>query len=214
MQNSSDKPNKDKIIDESLITRRIAANLVYYRKLHNMTQAALAERIKYSDKSISKWERGVGVPDIFVLSLLAEFYNVTVNDLVSENAPLPPAPTCDLIKKRIIIMLLSVGLAWLVATVAYTVLRIVIPGFEYAWGCFIVAIPVSCIICVVFCALWWSILFQFLSVSALVWAVAISVYILVPLYSIYLIFAVSAVMQILVLLWYMMKKPTRRHIVN
>ena len=62
---TSDKPN----IDESLLTRRIAANLVYYRKLHNMTQAELAS-VRYSDKSISKWERGVGVPDIFVLSLL------------------------------------------------------------------------------------------------------------------------------------------------
>lgn len=207
---TSDKPN----IDESLLTRRIAANLVYYRKLHNMTQAELAERIRYSDKSISKWERGVGVPDIFVLSLLAELYNVTVNDLVSENAPLPPPPASDLIKRRIIIMLLSVGLAWLVATVTYTVLRIVVPGFEYSWCCFILAIPVSCIICVVFCALWWKLLFQFLSVSALVWAVATSVYILVPLYSISLIFAVSAVMQILVLLWYLMKKTSGRRIIN
>jgi transcriptional regulator with XRE-family HTH domain len=179
-----------------------------------MTQAELAERIKYSDKSISKWERGSGVPDIFVLSLLAEIYNVTVNDLISENAPLPPPLASDIIKKRIIIMLLSVGLAWLTATVTYTVLRIAVPGFSYAWSCFVLAIPISCIICVVFCALWWSILFQFLSVSALVWAVATSVYILVPLYSIYLIFAVSAVMQVLVLLWYMMKKPARRHIVN
>lgn len=212
MQNISDMPANDKIIDESIITMRIAANLVYYRKLHNMTQAELAERIKYSDKSISKWERGVGVPDIFVLSLLAELYNVTVNDLVSDNAPLPPPPESYIVRKRIIIMLLSVGLAWLAATVAYTVMRIVVPGYEPAWCSFILAIPVSCIICVVFTALWWRLLFQFLSVSALVWAVAICVYILVPLYSIYLIFAVSAVMQILVLLWYLMKKPTIRHI--
>ena len=103
-------------------------------------------------------------------------------------------------------MLLSVGLAWLTATVTYTVLRIAVPGFA-AWSCFVLAIPISCIICVVFCALWWSILFQFLSVSALGgrWQ---PVYTFWFPYSIYLIFAVSAVMQVLVL-WYMMKKPAR-----
>lgn len=200
--------------DEQLLRQQIAANLVYYRKLHNLTQAELAESIKYSDKSISKWERADGVPDIFVLTLLAELYNVTVNDLISENAPLPPPPASYLNRNRVIILLMSVGLAWLAATVAYTVLRIAIPSFVYSWYCFIIAIPVSCIIAVVFTALWWKILFQFLAVSSLVWAIASCVYIMVPLYSINLIFAVSAVMQILVLLWYLMKRFSKKHKVN
>ena len=69
MQNSSDRPKTEISIDEKLLTRRIAANLVYYRKLHNMTQAELAERIKYSDKSISKWEREAGSRIYLCLSL-------------------------------------------------------------------------------------------------------------------------------------------------
>lgn len=197
--------------NESILKQHIAANLTYYRKLHNMTQAELAERIKYSDKSISKWERGDGVPDIFVLVLLAKLFDVTVNDLISENAPLPPPPVSDINKKRFIITLLSIGLAWLVATVTYTVLKNTVPSLEKAWFSFILAIPVSCIITVVFTALWSRMLYQFFAVSALVWSVAVCVYIMVPLYSISLIFAVSAVMQILVFLWYMMKKSSRRH---
>ena len=197
--------------NEDLLKRRIAANLAYYRKLNNMTQAELAEYIKYSDKSVSKWERAEGVPDIFVLTMLADLYSITVNDLISENAPLPPLPASYVNKNRFIILLLSIGLAWLVATIAFTVLRIAIPSFEQAWYSFILAIPISCIISVVFTALWWKIRFQFLAVSALIWAIATCVYIMVPLYSISLIFAVSAVMQVLAVLWYIMKKFSRKH---
>ena len=56
------------------LTAIIAENLVYYRKKAQMTQLQLAEKLNYSDKSISKWERGEGVPDIFILAQLAKLY--------------------------------------------------------------------------------------------------------------------------------------------
>ena len=62
----------------------IANNIVYYRKQLELTQSQLAEKINYSDKAISKWERGEGVPDIFILKQLADLFHVTVNDLLSE----------------------------------------------------------------------------------------------------------------------------------
>lgn len=66
------------------INQRIAGNLVRYRKAANLTQAELAQKINYSDKSVSKWESANGVPDIYILLKLAELYGVTVNDLVNE----------------------------------------------------------------------------------------------------------------------------------
>ena len=54
------------------INERIAQNLIRYRKAANLTQAELAEKINYSDKSVSKWESGNGVPDVYVLLKLAE----------------------------------------------------------------------------------------------------------------------------------------------
>ena len=60
----------------------IANNIVYYRKQLELTQSQLAEKINYSDKAISKWERGEGVPDIFILKQLADLFHVTVNDLL------------------------------------------------------------------------------------------------------------------------------------
>ncbi len=196
--------------NEMLLRQRIAANVAHYRKLNNMTQSELAERIAYSDKSISKWERAEGMPDIYVLTLLAGLFSVSVNDLISENAPLLPPVTVNLNKNRVLILLLLIGLAWLVATVAYTALQIFAPTFVWAWYSFIFAIPVTCIIGVVLTSLWWSLKFRFISVSALVWAIAATVYLLIPITNVDLIFAIAGVLQVLVILWFIFIKQLKK----
>ena len=57
----------------------IAENIVTLRKNAGLTQAELAERLNYSDKAISKWERAEAVPDVLVLAQLAELFGVTVD---------------------------------------------------------------------------------------------------------------------------------------
>ena len=64
------------------IKANIAKNIIELRKKNNWTQAELADKLNYSDKAVSKWERGDGLPDIFILQQLAELYHVTVNDLI------------------------------------------------------------------------------------------------------------------------------------
>lgn len=44
---------------EEMIKHTIAENISGYRKNAGMTQSELSEKINYSDKSVSKWERGV-----------------------------------------------------------------------------------------------------------------------------------------------------------
>lgn len=62
----------------------LAENLRLYRKLHGFTQTQLAECLGYSDKSVSKWERGEAVPDIGILFTLSEIYGVTVSELIGQ----------------------------------------------------------------------------------------------------------------------------------
>jgi transcriptional regulator with XRE-family HTH domain len=197
---SNVKPN------EMLLRQRIAANMAHYRKMNNMTQSELAERIAYSDKSISKWERAEGMPDIYVLTLLADLFSVSVNDLISENAPLPPPVSVNINKNRLLILLMSIGLVWLIATVTYTALQIFAPSIGWAWYSFILAIPVTCIIAVVMTSLWWGLKFRFAAVSALLWAIAVAVYLLLPLANVDLIFAIAAILQVLVILWFIFIK--------
>ena len=69
---------------EERLKKNIAKNLSSLRKSAGLTQAELGEKLTYSDKSISKWERGDGLPDLLVLDKLAELYGVT------SSATIPP----------------------------------------------------------------------------------------------------------------------------
>ena len=72
-------------MEEEILAEVIGKNITRLRKLANMTQLELAEKLNYSDKSISKWEQGNGIPDVRILIQLAELFGVTLDDLVHEH---------------------------------------------------------------------------------------------------------------------------------
>jgi transcriptional regulator with XRE-family HTH domain len=119
-------------IDEQQLKQKIASNLIYYRKLNNMTQTELAERINYSDKSVSKWERASGMPDIFVLALLADLYGISVSDFLEEKGPEYQLPSAGKNAPRFIIFT-EYRHRRLVATIFLT-LRLFIPlSKKHGW---------------------------------------------------------------------------------
>lgn len=63
----------------------LASNLIKLRTSKNMTQTDLAEKLNYSDKAVSKWERAESVPDIFVLKQLADIFGVDVDFLITSH---------------------------------------------------------------------------------------------------------------------------------
>ena len=71
------------MVDEN-VKYRIGANIAAYRKRDGLTQASLAEKLNYSDKAVSKWERGESVPDVLTLMQLAELFGITVNELLAK----------------------------------------------------------------------------------------------------------------------------------
>jgi transcriptional regulator with XRE-family HTH domain len=190
--------------DEKILKQHIANNLIYYRKLKNMTQSELAERINYSDKSVSKWERAAGVPDIFVLKLLADLYGISVDDLLDEKIAESPPPVSNKNAPRFITFLLAAGIAWLTATVVFTGLKLFAPAPDKAWLAFIFAVPVSSIIAVVFSSLWWRMLARVAAASSLIWSLAACIHLVIPMKNIYLVYVIAAVVQILVLLWFLL----------
>ena len=64
----------------------IANNIANLRKLNGITQSDLAQKLNYSDKAVSKWERGESLPDICVLKQIADSFGVTVDYLLDEHA--------------------------------------------------------------------------------------------------------------------------------
>jgi transcriptional regulator with XRE-family HTH domain len=190
---------------EQEIRNVIAKNLVELRKRSGLTQSEVAEKINYSDKSVSKWERAEGVPDVYLLSQLAEIYSVAVADFFcDEPVKIKTAVKRASTKTRILITALSVGIVWLVATIMFFVLSLV--GFEPSQisVVYFVGWPISAIVLTVFTAIWFPKIATAVSVSMLVWSVAIGIDIYLPLSGAEQIYFVATAMQVLVSLWYLL----------
>lgn len=186
---------------EEILKKRFAKNLSTYRKLSGLTQLELAQKLNYSDKSVSKWERGEGLPDLVVTATIAEILGVTVSDLLSEK----PNKRIIITRNKLIITVLSIGVAWLLATLLFVIFELALPSFK-AWLFFIYAIPVSAIVSIVFSCIWWKKLHRFLSISLLLWSSALCLILSIPIPKISLIFTIAAVLQIMTILWFLIKK--------
>ena len=135
------------VMDEIELNKTIAQNLCALRKKSGLTQLQLAEKLNYSDKAISKWEKGDCLPSIYVLMTVAEFYNVTIQDIVNKSVEAEPKKAKRDIKTMV--SLISWATVWLIATIVFVVLRYIYPTAE-AWLAFIVAIPTSFLVCAIF----------------------------------------------------------------
>lgn len=206
-------------MDVISLRKTIADNLIYYRRRQGLTQAALAQTLNYSDKSVSKWERAEGMPDVTVLMILAELYGITLNDLVKERSDEEETsaesdeqgketdlPQKRSLRTRVLVPVLSVGLVWLVAMICYFFAKVICPEFDAGELIFLYAIPASCIVATVFACLWWNHILRFVFVSGIIWSVALCLFATFPVPYIGLIFAVAGVLQALTVLWFIQIK--------
>lgn len=202
------------------INAKIAKNLAYYRKRAGLTQAELAEKINYSDKSVSKWEQANGIPDVYILMRLAELYHVTVNDLIGENT----GESVEAYKQqtkglRALIMLLSSGIIWLIATCAFVALQLLKPNFDW-WMFFIYAIPLNAVLLVIYASVWKYRLLNFISVTVLIWSGLLCLYLTARQISVqmgndysalWLVFFVGIPLQVLEVLWVFFRSLFKTH---
>lgn len=191
-------------MEEKQIKQNFAQNLIYYRKKFGLTQLQLANKLNYSDKAISKWENGDTLPDIVVFSSIADFFKITVNDLIKK----PVKQDIDDVvstKSRVLIMILSCGLCWLVALITFFML-FMFTDLDRIWLAFIFALPATFIVLVVFSSLWYKEIFQCISTSGLLWTVALSISLCFFRYSSsWFIYIVAALLQVLFILWYLFR---------
>ena len=180
---------------------KISENLRNLRKERGNTQDDLANHLGISVQAVSKWERGDGLPDICVLATMAELFGVTINDLIGSEEPKLPPPE-NKSPQRLLILLMSMGLVWLVAMLGFFAVELITPGMSRAWLIMMWAIPISCIVSIVFSELWWPLIPRFISTSSLVWSMACCVFLTFSLQNMYMIFIVAGVVQVLVTLWY------------
>jgi len=192
----------------------LAKNLVYYRKASGLTQLELAEKFNYSDKSISKWERGEGFPDVFVLKSLADFYGITVDDFYLEEHK-KISVKHNQKRKQIFIRLLSIGIGMLVTFLTFFLLDTLLPkdaAFK-PWLVFIYGLVVCSIIWLVWEFIYHKRFIRMFAVSSLVWTSALAIFLtflIVMNLPLYFIFIVAIPLQILEILWYFFRRKKNK----
>ena len=73
------------IINMKGMINMISSNIIRLRKINQLTQEELAEKINVSRQAIAKWESGETTPDLNSCIALSELFNVTMDDLVNHS---------------------------------------------------------------------------------------------------------------------------------
>lgn len=162
----------------------IAKNITALRQEQKMTQIDLAEQLNYSDKAVSKWERGESVPDVMVLKAIADLFGVTLDYLLEEEHRLPAEVKEEVkeekkpvsaMRSHTVVTLLSELIIWFVATVGFVVVDMIWPRHSAEWLPFVYAVPVSMIVWLVFNSIWFNTRRNYLIISLLVWSLLLAV---------------------------------------
>lgn len=185
----------------------ISKNLVALRTKAHLTQLQLAEMLNYSDKAVSKWERGEAIPDIRVLVRIAEIYGVTLDDIVNDGSVTPQVlPKKKITGKRIFITALSAVLVWFVATGLFTMFYFIEATAAYAYLVFVVAPLPTSVVLLVFSVKWGNRITNAVASSLVLWSCVLIFHIYVLTFSeftqIYLLYAVAAVFELLIIMWF------------
>ena len=202
-------------MNDEKLKYQLGANIAVYRKRAGLTQVGLAEKLNYSDKAVSKWERGESMPDVLTLTQLAELFDITVNDLLIDPNALPEqtGPVERVVgmavektlkrkaDKKIILCLCSV-LVWFVALLAFVVISSL--DIPYSWLPFVYAVPANGIVALSLNSAWRDFRKNKLFVSAIIWGGLLSIYLSLLFFlqqDIWKLFLLGIPGQAAVLLW-------------
>ena len=189
----------------------IAKNIIALRQSAGITQTQLAEKINYSDKAVSKWERGESLPDIAVLKTIADLFGVTLDWLVEEEHTLPADKVTEDVDarakrkrtNRIAISYMSVILVWLIATAVFVILDTVPSVKVLHWLSFAYAAPASAVVWLVFNSIWFNLRRNYFIISLLMWSLIAALFINLALcgITIWQLFLLGIPGQIIIVSW-------------
>lgn len=214
-------------MNDEKLKKQIGANIASYRKRLRLTQMGLAEKLNYSDKAVSKWERGESMPDVLILCQLAELFQITVNDLLVDPNELPDNPgkveqvmgkavekTLKRKADKRIILGLSTVLVWFVALLIFVMLSSF--NIPKTWMAFVFAIPANAIVLLSLRSAWHDFRWNQILISAIMWGSVLSVYMTLMVFlqmNMWKLFLLGIPGQIAIFLWFRLyrKVPKEEH---
>lgn len=211
-------------MDGEKLKNQIGTNIALYRKRAGLTQAGLAEKLNYSDKAVSKWERGESIPDVLILMQLAEQFEIGVNDLLEDPNALPEETTRfqhameqvseKALKRKAnknIILGLSSILVWFVALFFY----VIVSSFDipYSWLAFFYAVPANCIVLLSLRSAWHDFRWNRGLISGIMWGALTSIHMtLLTLlsFNMWKIYLLGILGELAIILWFRMFRPSHK----
>ena len=211
-------------MDIEKLKRQIGINISSQRKHAGLTQAGLAEKLNYSDKAVSKWERGESVPDVLTLVQLAEQFDITVNDLLSDPNALPEGTPNKLEKamtqvsekalkrkaNKNVIQALSSTLVWFVALLFFVILS----SFDISNSniAFLYAIPINAIVLLSLRSAWRDFRWNRILISIIVWGCLVSLHCSIRVFfsfNMWKLFLLGIPGEIATTLWFRLFSPSK-----
>lgn len=212
--------SEDATVTQDDLKAIIAANISELRKKSGMTQQDLAAKLNYTDKAISKWERGESIPDVMVLKQIADMNGVTVDYLLTDihEAPEPVAEEKtevettkrrQSLRTRGFVTGMSVLLVWIAALVLFIVFDTASLDYRSNWVVFACAVPASFIVWLVMNSIWFNRRRNYLIISLLMWSLLALIYIPILLFAernLWLIFSLGIPGQAIIIMWSRLKQ--------
>ena len=216
-------------MDLEKLKNQIGINIAVQRKRSGLTQAGLAEKLNYSDKAVSKWERGESIPDVLTLVQLAELFEITVDDLLRDPNEIPAESGSRIeqvmeaavektlkrkANKRVILALCSL-LAWFVALLIYVVVSSM--DIPKSWVTFFYAVPADAIVQLSMRSAWHDFRRNKTLISIIMWGAILSIYMTLLVFwslNIWKLFLLGIPGQLAIWLWFRMYRKNPKEETN
>lgn len=194
--------------NEMDLNQIVANNIVELRKEAKLTQVELAEKLNYTDKAVSKWERGESIPELLTLKKIAEIFGVTIDYLTSEK-PRDEKKEFVLPKiivfNRILITAIVTSFVFIIATIIF-VYGYLYLGLVDFWTSFVWAVPFSTLILIFFNWQWGKRKYYFWIFTVLLWTLITAVFIQTITYETWMLYIIGVPIQITLILFSFLKK--------
>lgn len=190
------------------LKQTIATNIIKLRKEKKLTQIEFAQKLNYSDKAISKWERAESIPDIIVLKQISDLFGISVDYLLSKHSESEKLLVINNEKKskinKLSLTLLATCPIWIIATLIFTF--VLIFTNKCIWYVFFISVPLSILIFLIFNSIWGNRRNNYIIISCFVWSILLCIYWSFAKFNVWQIFILGIPVQVAIILWSTLKK--------
>ena len=180
------------------LNKIVSENLVALRTKSGYTQLQVAEKINYSDKSVSKWERGEAIPDVSILLELSKLYGVSLDAMVKKHEKgIKPKGKKFKLSQHTLITLISFFAVWFLATIGFAVVYGFFQIYDKAWLSFLVGVPVSALVLMILSLCWYPYWLSAIFSSIFIWTSVLAITLSIASVNMWLLYIIAIPVQLI-----------------